>query len=289
MRIDRIHHATLLVNDLVAAEIFYDTVFSPHCFMRGYAPMPLHRDAALLCVGENVIEPMQPLPPNDGMPATTIFRYLDRFGEGMHSLAFIITGWKDVAAKLEAHGMRWTDGGMADHVFPHPKDFPGLLELADFGGPTPLPDPRLVPGFDGSFWRNIHPLGIDRTSHFTLAVRDRHRAAELYRDILDATILPEQAGAEPGAVSSYVMMHEGSIIEFAEPLNASSPIAADLERIGECWRGLTFKVLDLDRVAAHLERCSVRIASRDDETIRLDRGQTFGVDHAFTTRSFVLS
>ena len=63
MEIKKLYHLTLLVEDLPQAEAFYAQVFSPLCFMRGYAPFPLHRDAALLAIADTVIEPMQPLPP----------------------------------------------------------------------------------------------------------------------------------------------------------------------------------------------------------------------------------
>ena len=260
MEIKKLYHITLLVEDLPAAEAFYARVFSPLCFMRGYAPLPLHRDAALLAIADTVIEPMQPLAPGAGDMGTTIYRFLERFGPRVHSLALLVSGAQELGRRFDAAGVRWTDGGMPNHVFPHPKDFPGLLELADFGEHLetfPLADPRLRRQYDQAYWRDAHPLGIVWTSHYTLVVHDRDDVASRYVDLLDATRLPDQPGRTPGARSAYVAFPDGTVIEFAEPIDATCPFSRDLAEVGETWCGLTFRVVDISATAAALDRLDV--------------------------------
>ena len=290
MEIKKLYHLTLLVEDLPAAEAFYARVFSPHCFMRGYAPLPLHRDAALLAIADTVIEPMRPLPPGAGERGTTIYRFLERFGPRVHSLALLVSGAEQLAGRFDAAGVRWTDGGMPNHVFPHPKDFPGLLELADFGEHLeafPLADPRLRRQYDQAYWRDAHPLGIVCTSHYTLVVRDHDEAASRYVDLLDAERLPEQPGCTPGARSAYVAFPDRTVIEFAEPIDATCPFARDLAEVGETWCGLTFRVVDISATTACLDRLDVPIVSNDGHTLTLDRAQTFGVHHGFTDQVLI--
>lgn len=288
MKITHLYHLTLLVDDLPEAEQFYAEVFSPHCFMRGYAPLPLHRDAALLNIADTVIEPMRPWPSEGDERDTTIFRFLDRFGPRVHSLAMLVSGAPELADRFERAGVRWTDGGLPNHVFPHPKDFPGLFEFADFGPNLeqfPLADPRMRSGFDQCYWRDSHPLGIESTSHFTLVVHDSEKAANQYVTLLDANRLPEQPAMTPGARSVFVSFAEGTVIELAQPIDSACPFAADLEEVGETWCGVTFRVVDLDRTVQHLERNRLDIAAIDDDLLALDRDRTFGVHHGFTTRS----
>jgi catechol 2,3-dioxygenase-like lactoylglutathione lyase family enzyme len=291
MEITHLYHLTTLVEDLAEAEQFYAEVFSPHCFMRGYAPLPLHRDAALLNIADTVIEPMEPRPPEGDDPATTMYRFIDRFGPRVHSLALLVTGADEIAGRLDEAGVRWTDGGLANHVFPHPKDFPGLLELADFGPALehfPLADPRMRPGFDAGYWRDMHPLGIDHTSHYTLVVHDCSDAADRYVRLLGARRLPDQPAMTPGARSAYVALAEGAVLELAEPVDADCPFASDLEEVGQTWCGLTFNVVDLERVRAHLtDRHRLEVIDVDRELAALDRVSTFGVHHGFTTRAIV--
>ncbi len=290
MEIKKLYHLTLLVEDLPQAEAFYAQVFSPLCFMRGYAPFPLHRDAALLAIADTVIEPMQPLPPETDQKATSIYRFLERFGPRVHSLALLVSGAEELAARFEAAGVHWTDGGLDHHVFPHPKDFPGLLELADFGDHLErfsLADPRLRSQYDQAYWRDAHPLGIVCTSHYTLVVRDHDEAAGRYIDLLDAERLPHQPSGTPGARSAYVALHDGTVIELAEPIDDSCPFADDLTKVGETWCGLTFRVVDTGSVVAYLDRLGVPIQSNDGQTVVLDRAHTFQVHHAFTSAALV--
>lgn len=290
MRMMKLYHLTLVVGNLAEAVEFYDRLFSPHCFMRGYAPLPLHRDAALLAIADTVVEPMRPLPPEGDHRGTTIYRFFERFGPRVHSLALLVSGAEELAARFESAGVRWTDGGLDRHVFPHPKDFPGLLELADFGENLerfPLADPRLRPQYDRAYWRDSHPLGIAFTSHYTLVVRDRARAARCYVELLDGELLPEQPGTTPGAASSYVAFPDGTIVELAQPVDRSCPFQEDLATVGETWCGLTFRVTDLSAAAAHLEQMEVPIAWRDTHSLALDRRRTFGVHHGFTDRTLL--
>jgi catechol 2,3-dioxygenase-like lactoylglutathione lyase family enzyme len=290
MPVGKSFHLTLLVDDLAAADQFLLGLFAPHCFYRGYAPLPLHRTASLLAIGDFVIEPMQPHPPDEDERGTTIYRFLDRFGQCVHNIAFYATDLPAIAARMEAHSIRSTDGGQGDRtLFAHPKDFPGLVELLD---PTPVPgqpiglaDPRLRPQFDAGYWRRSHGLGIALPSHVTVVVRDLDRAVGLWSDVLEGRLLPHDDGLMPGARCAYLRVGADTVVELAEPIDSSCPVTDVLGRMGEAVCGVTFLVDDLDRARRHVDRFGGPIRGIEGPgRFELNREAAYGALIAFTDR-----
>lgn len=292
MPIGKSFHLTLLVDDLGAADAFFSTLFAPHCFYRGYAPLPLHRTASLFAIGDFVIEPMQPHSPDDGEPGTTIYRLLDRFGPCVQNIAFYATDLPSVAARMEARSIRVTDGGQQSVLFGHPKDFPGLVELMELTAESPppdaLPDPRLRPQFDAGYWRHAHGLGIALASHVTVVVRDLDRAVDLWCDVMGGRVLPHDESLMPQARSAYLRVGTDTVVELAEPLDPTCPVADVLERMGEAVCGVTFLVDDLARARSHVERVAGPIVdAASPGRFELDRATSFGALIAFTDQRLV--
>ncbi|MDA3040345.1 MAG: VOC family protein [Actinomycetota bacterium] len=290
MPIGKSFHLTLLVDDLAAADRFFLGLFAPHCFYRGYAPLPLNRTASLFVIGDFVIEPMQPHPPADDERGTTIRRLLDRFGPCVQNIAFYATDLPAIAARMEACSIRSTDGGQGDRtLFAHPKDFPGLVELMD---PTPAPgrpgglaDPRLRPQFDPGFWRRSHGLGIALASHVTVVVHDLDRAVRLWSEVMEGRVLPHDDDLMPGARSAYLRVGSDTVIELVEPIDSTCPVSDVLESMGEAVCGVTFLVDDLDRARRHVERFGGPIFGiQGPGRFELDRKASFGALIAFTDR-----
>ena len=285
MHIDQVFHLTPLVDDIDAAAARFEAIFAPHIWYRGYESQVNNRDAALMAIADFVIEPMAPRVPFDDRPATSHRRYIERFGEGIHSLAVYATGLDEIGRRCEDRGIRTTDGGMPACIFPHPKDFPGLIEFFD---PTLDPrgrfdlNPRRHPTYSSVYWRDVHPLGIEFASHVTLAVDDHQGAAKAYADLLAVDVLPDQAGRSTGCDSSYVTFGPDMMIELAQPRD-DSPLAVALAEIGTSWWGVTFKVRDLDSVEEYLsfEHIAAPI-ERSGNTLRIDRDFMFGAEYAFT-------
>jgi len=285
MPIGKVFHYTPLVGDLARAEVFFTSVFAPHCFYRGYSPF-WNRSAAMYAISEFIIEPMQPHPPEASAPASSWYRFMERHGPRVLNIGFYATDLPSLAEDFATGGIRTTDGGNAATLFTHPKDFPGMLEFFDPGSGG-LPDPRRGSTWSAEYWRTVHPLGLDHPSHITVVVADRARAAALYRSVLGSVELPEQPSRVAGAQSTFVTVGPEVVIELAEPVDADCPLAADLHRVGESICGVTFAVLDLTRALTHLTTNHAPVATCSDGTIRLDRAGTFGADYAFTDRPLV--
>ena len=284
-RIGKLFHLTPLVDDLAAAELFFDSVFSPLCMMRNYSPH-WHRDAAIYVVADASIEPMQCYSPRDGEAASSWYRYQERFGPRVHNTAFYVDDADALERRLRDAGVRTTDGGASGHgtVFAHPKDTPGMLE---FSQPDIWyhRDPRFSPHwpeFSRDFWGERHPLGVQRLSHISVAVTDRVAAAAFFVDVLDAVALDAQASTVEGADASFVLVGDDTVMELAQPADPASPIGSVLDQVGQCVVGMTFTVRDLEQASEHLALANASVVSTTDHDIRLDASKTWSTEFRFT-------
>jgi len=282
MKIGKLFHLTLLVDEFEGPERFFSSIFSPLTMMRGYSPK-WHRHAAIYIIGETSIEPMHVLPPRDGEEGTSWYRYMERHGPRVHNLAFYVDDHRELARRLEAAGVRTTMAGTDSTVFAHPKDTPGMLEFQE---PLDLSrDPRFSPGWDElrtHFWPN-GALGYQRLSHITLVVHDLAEASAFYTDVLDAVPLAETGPTFPGATSRYLLVGEDTVVELTHPGGEPTWAARELREVGQGAVAVTFKVADLGRARQCLERNEAPIAHTDPCTIVLDRARTWGVEYRFTT------
>ncbi len=291
MKIGKLFHLTMLVDDLGATERFFNGVFSPLCIMRGYSAH-WHRHAAVYLIGETSIEPMHVLPPEPGGTATSWYRFMEQHGPRIHNLAFYCDDLAALEERLRAAGVRTTDGGTAGNtLFAHPKDTPGMVEFHTPGDPGFLNmDPRLRPhweGFARDYWPNQHPLRLLRMSHVTILVDDVEAAAAFYGTVLGGTPLPAQPSRIDGVESRHVLVGDDTVVELARPLDPSSPLGAELAAVGQGAIGATFLVRDLDRALTHLKghpdagggRPVAEVGPHD---VVLDRSQTWGVEFRFT-------
>ncbi len=157
----------------------------------------------------------------------------------------------------------------------------GLLYSFLPAGPFPL-DPRAQQG-----WKlpdaNENPLGIEYCAYHTVLTASPERALRLMVNALGGEVIHEGTDALRQAAGPYVHL-AGSTLHFATPVAGS---AAEAELAGflplDCYHALTWKVLDLDRVQAHLDSIGVAVLERSAETIITDPKSSLGVPWGFTT------
>ncbi|MGE0880990.1 MAG: VOC family protein [Acidimicrobiia bacterium] len=284
MKIGKLFHLTPLVDDLNAAEAFFNNTFSPLCCYRDYSTH-WHRDAAILTIADTVIEPMQPHPPADGQKATSWFRYIDKFGPKVHNIAFYVEDAEALGTRLTEAGIPWTNGGVPGNVFTYPRSTAPMLEFYEPTEHRPT-DPRLSPHWAAlrdDFWPNIQPMGILRLSHITVVVNDRAATLSMYKTVFEAVELPAQPASVPGAEATFVLFGEDTIIELAQPVAADCPIREDLETVGECVTGATFTVRALEAVERRLGFSETGPAwTRHGNRIDFDRKATWNCQYTLT-------
>lgn len=307
LHIGSLFHIAHVVDDLAAAERWYDRIFAPQYMFRGNHSTIEGRDASILIFADFVSEPMSPIG-TDG----NVARFHARFGQRLHSIALYSDDVGAIWQRLREHGVRITDGRAPveerperSAIYTHPRDSFGILEFMQprvqgSGGVATADalgecyDPRLLGTYSPDFWRDEHPLRVLR-SHLTVLVRDMAAARALYVDVLEARPLFEDEHTARGTHSLFVALGaDPVIVELARPLSDQSDQsdqsgqsdqsdeARELERNGEMIYSVTFRLEDLAAGVAHLRACGVEPSRRRDGSVVIDPSQALGAVFAFS-------
>jgi catechol 2,3-dioxygenase-like lactoylglutathione lyase family enzyme len=275
MRIGDLFHVVHVVDDLPAAEAWYDRVFQPtYMFRRHDSPLD-RRTASLVLIADLPAEPMTPHPGPEG-EAGTIGRFHRRFGPRLHSLAYYCDSVGEGYERFRSLGVRVTgDGGALltepperGGIYTHPRDTFGLIELMEprVGGRGGAPigdslgecyDPRLLGTHDPSRWSEL-PLGIRRTAYLTVLVDDLDRALELYEVGLDAVPFHERDA--PRSVD--LLVGPSSVVRLLVP-EPGSIEAESMARDGAMIWSVAFEVRDVGAAGTFLAEAGVGTSERD--------------------------
>lgn len=294
MRVGPLFHVVHVVDDLPAAEAWYDRVFTPHYMFRRHESSLDHRTASLMLIADYPAEPMAPHRGRLG-ESGTIGKFRHRFGQRLHSLAWYCDSVAEGYEGFRSFGVRVTgDGGTMlteaptrGGIYTHPRDSYGMIELMEprVGGRGGAPvgdslgecyDPRLLGTHDSLWWQANQPLGIRRTSHITVVVDDLDRAGDLYTTVLNGVIFHETHSPR----SVFVAVGVDSVIELRIP-ESGTPEAESLERDGAMVWSTTFLVADLDAVATHLAASGT--PTHGVAGIAIDPRHAFGARYTFTS------
>ena len=100
---------------------------------------------------------------------------------------------------------------------------------------------------------------IGKLNHVAIAVRDVHKAAAVYRDILGAEVSATVPQPDHGVTTVFVTL-PNTRIELLEPLGAASPIAKFLERNPEGgMHHLCYEVPDILAARDALKKAGMRV------------------------------
>jgi catechol 2,3-dioxygenase-like lactoylglutathione lyase family enzyme len=286
-KIGKLFHLTHVVSDLAAVDKWYDELFGVTRYYRGYEKLA-GRDASLIAIGEVIMEPMMPARVAN-LQNQSVKKFHDRFGQHFHSIAWYVDNVEQISRQLEQQGLRLFNivgkqvkaGEEAFAIWTHPKDTYGQLEFAVVGKYTI--DPRMQPAWSNSFWRERHPLGIERASHITVVVRDLPSARRLYCDILGGKLIHEEETAGRKR-SAFAAVGEDTVVELAQPLSPSSPEGREMEQNGEGIYSVMFKTRDLNKADAFLKQHRLSPEHEGSDSIVLGKDQAFGMVVGFTQR-----
>ena len=298
MPIREFFHLIHVVDDMDETNAWFDAMFSPQLFQpKGFADLE-KRWATLSMIGDFMIEVIEPSKePEDQQVPLPKFR--GRFGQHFHSLAWYVDE-EDLTPlfhQLRMSGVRiakpgggfFPEGDDVDPgptIFTHPKDTFGQIEFVTLNELWRGHDPRFKDGgagFSPSWWRDEHPLGIERVSHFTTIVTDLDRGREFYENGLSGRMLHEEASDDVESV--FMFVGNETVVELARPMTTDSLLALDLAENGELPHAATFKVRDLEAAERHVEKVGTRIIDRSGDTFTLDPDDTFEAVYAFTDRT----
>jgi predicted enzyme related to lactoylglutathione lyase len=293
MPVREFFHLMHMVDDFDAAAAFFDDLLTPVIFMEKSWSDLDKRWASLGRVGDDfVLELMEASrdPEDLGSPLP---KFVARFGQHWHSLAWLVdeADMQGVLDSLRHGGVRVVDPmgqlypaeGPAEVgvvMFTHPKDTFGQIELMSRRGDSRPPDPQSGDEWSPSFWRDEQPMGIVRTSHFTVMVSDLPRAREVF-ELLGGTVFHE--ASDDIAEHAYVFVGDQSVVDLAHPVTADSRLARDQAATTDLPHSVTFQVRDLDAVERHVQKLGVRIAERSADTVVLEPDDCYNALLEFTT------
>jgi catechol 2,3-dioxygenase-like lactoylglutathione lyase family enzyme len=293
-RIGKNFHIIHMSDDLRALDAWYYDIFSVHRFMPdSYMPAEV-RDASLVLIGDLCVETLAPAFRVEGWDTKPLGRFYRRHGKRFHSLAWYVDeGMDALYGHLRAAGVRcYTTGGVpvdSDEapraLFTDPRDTGTQLEFVPVETRTLMRDPRFKPGWSPSWWADRHPLHVQKLSHVTVTTRDAAQAAQFYETVLHAPVVYRGDTPSNGCRHVFMLVGEDLMIELAEPLDESSPIARDMDRYHESIYSLTYKVRDLTGAEEYLARKGVGFSARDGTTLVTDPATSQGAVMGFTTWS----
>ncbi|MGE0794971.1 MAG: VOC family protein [Acidimicrobiia bacterium] len=297
VKIGKNFHIIHLTDDLKALDAWYYDIFSCQRYMPDSYMKSEVRDASLVLIGDLCIEPLAPAFHVEGWDNMPLGRFYNRLGTRFHSFAWHVDeGLDELYHDLREHGVRCygtagvkqEDDSVRGALFTHPRDTYTQLEFVPAprpDGPAVLRDPRYRPDWSPAWWADFHPLQVQKLSHSTVSVRDVDKARDLYVDVFRGKLLHQGEVAHHQTESAFVLVGEDMVIEFAQPLEPTSPVAVDMERYHESIYSVTYKVRDLAQAEEYLTRKGVSFLTNDGTTMVSDPATTMGCTMAFSTWS----
>lgn len=282
-----LYHVTHLVDDIAAVDRWWHDLFTALPVKRNRDEIA-RRDASFAVIGDILLEAVSVVD-GPGAEQTPLGRFRARFGERMHSIAMFVDDVDRATRDLTERGLALVDvkgdkvspSDGAPWIWTHPRQTTALFEFAEL--PDYHWDPRFHPSWSGEFWRDRHPLGIERTSRLTVLVSDLDRAREVYGDALGCAWLHREEVAGERRSDLYAFGPD-LVIEALQPLAGGTVEGRQLDANGEGAFGFTFQVRDLGRAVTHLEANRQPIARREPRHVLLDPAHAFGLGVGFTDR-----
>jgi hypothetical protein len=291
--IARFFHGSQIVHDVLEVGRFYHDFFGSWVYEAQHLAAEDARNSSNLLGGNFSIEM---LAPTDADANTGTARFLRRHGPHFNNIAFWARDCRGIAQQLLDRGVRVAVRGAGfasdlppgpfDYVITHPKDTHGVV--LEFLEDQQIHDPRDRPWWDSSYWRDRHPLGIERFSHSTFVVSDVEAAGRVFGDALECPRLPIEPDPASGTHSVYFAVAD-SFVELASPTVADSRVARHLERHGPMLYAFTFVVRDLERVCAHATDHGIPVSSLSARTVELDPAMTHNAVYRFTDEDALCS
>jgi catechol 2,3-dioxygenase-like lactoylglutathione lyase family enzyme len=252
IRIKRIVHSIHAVGDIAACRAKYLDVLGGLIFAEGYFEAE-DRDMALLYVADFMVEPMAPRDPE--RLDKPFARYLQRYGEGLHSFEIAVDDGPATAARLKAAGCRLSaEYGFFFYV--RPESTGGvLLEVCE----TPMPnDPYDRRGWRPN-WSDGHPTTILKLDHIACVTPDAEAVLAFFTGLLDGELLTDERIAAPQPGRRVLLRLADTHVAFIQPDEPQSgPFGEFLRPPTSGVHAMVWKVEDEAAAEAYVHKKGLR-------------------------------
>ncbi len=208
-----------------------------------------------------------------GTPGGPVAKFIERYGPGVHSLAWEVDDMWSAQNLLMERGIRLGAVNIPGrHFFMHPKDTRGvLMEWTDdsFGGNERRSD-------EGG-----GRVDVEGLAWVTATVADAESTAAFLTDLADASPVSGNAQGPPEREVTIDLEVGDMTLRLVTPLSSESPYS--LEGEGSRLCSFALRVADLDDALAELEATGIPTLRRESGLAATDPKATFGLPIEWTT------
>ena len=270
-------HSVRDVQTRIALEKFYLDIFAAQTFWDARPVQGLERDETLILIGKLMIIPIAPMETGSG-----IGRLLVQNGHRFLAIALKVPDVKQADAHLARHGMKrvyfdpvfyntffWTDGAESCHT---------PYEICQVEMPNDL---RLRPSWSPDWWRDEHPLGIEKLSSVATVVRDLDAAKKFYRDVFEFKPLHERIIESEGAKVAAFWASD-FIFEVMQTMGKGTLLDDYLVKYPDGGvYSVNFKVKSPPKAAEYLKSKGLRLVGDPRSRFSIDPRDAFGAVFTF--------
>lgn len=256
-------------------ERFYLEVFAAQTYYEARPVEGLDRDETLILIGELCLIPQcsTNLQSEQGKLRAS---FAGRFAQ----MAIKIPDVDSIDAHVRQHGI--------NPIYLHPvykkifmmtdpKETLNIrFELCAVDMPNDL---RLRPGWSASWWRDSHPLGIEKIASIGMATNDLAKASRFYKEVFGLQPLGQGEIPEEGAKSAAFRIGNKVpfVIEALEPAGKGTPLADYVSKYGGGIYSISFKVKSVKAAADYLKSKGLRLVGDSKRRVTIDPRDAFGV------------
>jgi hypothetical protein len=139
-------------------------------------------------------------------------------------------------------------------------------------------DLRLRPEWSASWWRDCHPLGIEKLGSIVTAADDLTTAARFYAEVFGLEQLGEDDLPDVGARSASFAIGSKApfVIDVWTPTRGGTALADYVAKFGGGIYAVNFKVGSLTAAAEYLKSKGLRLAGESERRVVIEPADTGG-------------
>ncbi|HEV3111839.1 MAG TPA: VOC family protein [Candidatus Binataceae bacterium] len=260
-----------------ALESFYLDVFGAQTYYEARPVEGLDRDETLILIGELCLIPQCSTNLNSEQGKLRA-SYAGRFAQ----MAIKIPDTETSDAHFRQHGLNpICMHPVYKKIFfmTDPKETLNIrFELCAVDMPNDL---RLRSGWSANWWRDSHPLGIEKVASIATATDDLGKATRFYKETFGLQDLGRREVPEESAKAAAFRIGSKSpfVIEVWEPAGKGTPLAEYVAKYGGGIYAVNFKVKSLGAASEYLKSKKLRLIGDSKRRITIDPRDAFGVTY----------
>ncbi len=258
-----------------ALENFYLDVFAAQTYFEARPVEGLDRDETLIVIGELCLIPQCSTNLNSEQGKLRA-SYAGRFAQ----MAIKIPDTDSTEAHFRQHGLNPIClHPVYKKIFfmTDPKETLNIrFELCAVEMPN---DVRLRPEWSANWWRDSHPLGIEKLASIATVTDDLGKATRFYKETFGLEDLGRREVPEEGvkAAAFRIGNKKPFVIEVWEPAGKGTPAADYVSKYGGGIYAINFKVKSLSKAADYLKSKGLRLVGDARRRVTIDPRDAFGV------------